>query len=123
MAHSIPNLDIPLFILIYFKQLLKSEHHRHSIFLLELSTVLHSGFPLRHRTDHTDSFFIQIRINPSYHFRIRYRPVLIYNKLNNNLSFVSRFPCEIVGYLILPLKYFIKAAVPPGNSGIISTLT
>ena len=31
--------------------------------------------------------------------------------------------CEIVGYLILLPKYFIKAAVPPGNSGMTSTLT
>lgn len=101
-------------------KLLQSEHYRNCKFNANRFTTLHTWFPLRHRVDHTESFFIQIRVYTTYNFCIYDTTVSVHNELYDNTT-LSTISCAIVGYLMFLARYCINAACPPGKSGMFST--
>ena len=75
-------------------KLLQSEHYRNCKFNANRFTTLHTWFPFRHRVDHTESFFIQIRVYTAYYFCIYDTTVFVNNELYNNTTLSTIFLCD-----------------------------
>ena len=75
-------------------KLLQSEHYRNCKFNANRFTTLHTWFPFRHRVDHTESFFIQIRVYTAYNFCIYDTTVFVNNELYDNTALSTIFLCD-----------------------------
>lgn len=105
---------------IRFLILLISKYNRNCILHRYRLPFLHSRLPLGHRIYDSKSFFIQIRINTTYYFRIRNTAIFVNYKLYNNttLNFTFYRLCRILDIATQKLS---SSFCPPGKSGIVST--
>ena len=71
--------------------LLQLKHNGYCILHRHCFTILLTGNPLRHRHDHADSFFVQIRVYTSQYIHITYTSVGTHHKLASYTALCSVF--------------------------------